>query len=89
MLGFEEAERDIKKSLEINPDNIYALNSMAELSSAKNNPEETCRWLKKAIEKGFNDWKYIETSKTYDSIRNSQHFISIVHKHCQRHRIAE
>ena len=35
MEKYERAENDIKKSLEFNPNNIYALNSMAELYSAK------------------------------------------------------
>jgi len=42
---YEEAENDIKKSLELNPNNIYALNSMAELYSAKNDAEKACMWV--------------------------------------------
>ncbi|PIX88841.1 MAG: hypothetical protein COZ31_05195, partial [Nitrospirae bacterium CG_4_10_14_3_um_filter_44_29] len=78
MERYEEAENDIKKSLEFNPNNIYALNSMAELYSAKNDAEEACMWLKKAIGKGYNNWSYIKTSKTYDNIRNSPCFIEII-----------
>ena len=74
----EEAERDLRKSLELNPNNIYALNSMAELYSVKNEPLEACRWLKKAIEKGYNNWDYIRTSKTYDNIRNAQCYREIM-----------
>jgi len=80
----EEAEWNIRKSLELNPNNIYALNSMAELHSAKNEPPEACRWLKKAIEKGYNNWSYIRTSKTYDKIRNSPCYKEIVFKKSSR-----
>jgi tetratricopeptide (TPR) repeat protein len=78
---YENAETDIKRALEIDPDNIYALNSMAELHSAKNNPEEACKWLRKAIGKGYTNWNYIRTSKTYDNIRNYPCFMSIVREY--------
>ena len=79
LLGeLEKAEKDIRMSLELNKNNIYALNSMAELNSVKNNPEEACRWLKLAVQKGYNNWNYLKTSKTYDNIRNSKCFREII-----------
>ena len=73
LLGeLEKAEGDLRKSLELNENNIYALNSMAELYSARNNPDEACRWLKMAVQKGYNNWNYLKTSKTYDNIRYSE-----------------
>ncbi len=77
---YEEAEIDIKKALEISPDNIYALNSMAEFHAIQDNKDEACRWLRIAIDKGFNNWNYIKTSKTYDNIRNHPCFKEIVSK---------
>lgn len=76
----EEAERDIKKSVELNPNNIYALNSMAELYAAKGIPEEACEWLIKAISKGYNNWNYLKNSKTYDPIRNHPCFKAILER---------
>jgi hypothetical protein len=43
-------------------------------------PEEACKWLKEAIKKGYNNWKYLETSKTYDSVRHHPCFQSILRK---------
>jgi len=81
LLGeLEKAERDIRKSLALNENNIYALNSMAEVYSAKNNPDEACRWLKIAVQKGYNNWNYIRTSRTYDNIRSSRCFREIIPK---------
>lgn len=77
---YEDAEADLKKSLEISPDNIYALNSMAELKASLKNEAEACRWLQRAIEKGFNNWHYIKTSKTYDNIRSAPCFKEIIQK---------
>lgn len=81
MGDLDAAEADIRASLRLNPDNIYALNSMAEIYAARNNAEEACRWLHKAIEKGYNNWNYIKTSKTYSNIYHAPCFRSILEKH--------
>ena len=47
---------------------------VAELEAAKNNAPEACEWLRLAIEKGYNNWSYIKTSKTYDNIRMARCF---------------
>ncbi len=75
---YEDAEGDIRKSLELSPNNIYALNSMAELHAAKNDAPEACKWLSLAIEKGYNNWSYLKTSKTYDNIRTAPCFRSLM-----------
>jgi hypothetical protein len=51
---------------------------MAELCAARNDAEESCRWLRKAVAKGYNNWQYIKTSKTYDAIRNAECFKGII-----------
>ncbi len=68
---YDEAEKDIQKALELNPDHKDAIISMAELYSVTRKTEDACKWLKKGIEKGYNDWNYIKTFKTFDNIRNS------------------
>lgn len=79
LMGYlDAAERDIRTALEISPSNIYALNSMAELYASKNDSENACHWLKDAIEKGYNNWNYIKTSKTYNNIRSSDCFRHII-----------
>jgi protein O-mannosyl-transferase len=72
------AERDISIALEISPNNIDALGSMAELFAARNDPETACKWLGKAVEKGYNDWNYLKTSGTYEKIRASDCFRRII-----------
>ena len=75
---YEDAERDIRKSLQLGPNNIYALTSMAELHAARNDAPEACKWLILAIEKGYNNWSYIRSSKTYDNVRDSHCFKKII-----------
>jgi tetratricopeptide (TPR) repeat protein len=71
---------DIQRALEINRDNIFALNSMAELYAVKGEPEKACCWLDKAISKGYNNWAYLRSSKTYDKIRDSECFRDILRR---------
>jgi tetratricopeptide (TPR) repeat protein len=78
MGDLDRAEADIRKSLNLNPANIYALNSMAEISAAKGDAAGACRWLRLAIEKGYNNWNYIMTSPTYDAVRAEDCFIEIM-----------
>jgi len=80
MGNLDAAEADIRTSLRLNPDNIYALNSMAEVYAARNNAEEACLWLSRAIEKGYNNWNYIRTSKTYANIHHAPCFREIMEK---------
>jgi tetratricopeptide (TPR) repeat protein len=80
MGDLDKAEQDIRMSLKLNPENIYALNSMAEIHAARNNAGEACRWLQMAIEKGYNNWTYIRTSRTYDGIRTAACFQEILRK---------
>jgi hypothetical protein len=51
---------------------------MAELCAARNDAPEACTWLTLAIEKGYNNWPYIRSSRTYDNIRDSLCFKKIV-----------
>lgn len=80
MGNLDAAEADIQASLRLNPDNIYALNSMAEIYAERNDAEEACRWLLQAIEKGYNNWNYIRTSKTYKKIHSAPCFLEIMAK---------
>jgi tetratricopeptide (TPR) repeat protein len=75
---YDKAESDIKKALELNFDNINAIMSMAEFYSMTTKPEDACKWLKKAKDKGYNDWNYIKTYKTFDNIRTSPCYLKIM-----------
>ena len=43
-----------------------------------NDAPEACIWLTQAIEKGYNNWSYIRSSRTYDNIRDSLCFKKIL-----------
>jgi len=58
---------------------------MAELYAAKNDADEACEWLRRALGKGYNNWSYIKASKTYDNIRKSACFIEIISSHDSSH----
>jgi tetratricopeptide (TPR) repeat protein len=70
MSEFREAEKDIKRALTLNPDNLTAYVSMAEFYSLINENDDACKWLTTAIDKGFNDFRYIKTYKSFENMRN-------------------
>ena len=53
---------------------------MAEFYSVLGNAPDACKWLKKAIDKGYNNWAYIKTSGTYNNIRAAACFKEIITK---------
>jgi tetratricopeptide (TPR) repeat protein len=70
MSEFREAEKDIKRALTLNPHNLTAYVSMAEFYSLINENDDACKWLTTAIDKGFNDFRYIKTYKSFENMRN-------------------
>ena len=60
-----------EKVITLLPDNPGVYYNIACIYSKQNKPEESVVWLKKAVEKGFNDWKHIRTDNDLDNIRSS------------------
>ena len=75
---YAAAEKDIKKALEINPGNMAAAVSLAEVYSGMKKTTDSCKWLNAGIEKGFKDWGYVKTSKSFDNIRPSECYKKIM-----------
>jgi len=60
------------------PDNPSVYYNVACIYAKQNKPEESVAWLKKAVEKGFNDWKHIKTDSDLDNIRSSSYYKEFV-----------
>lgn len=74
----KKAKININKALELDNNDPIANSSMSEYYAVENNPAEACRWLSKAIERGYNDWNYIKTHKTFNNIRNSECYKQVI-----------
>jgi len=62
-------------------DNPSVYYNVACIYAIQNKPEESVEWLKKAVEKGFSDWKHIKTDSDLDNIRGSIYYKEFVKDH--------
>ncbi len=67
---YDQAIDDYKEAIELNPMNSYPYYNMACLYSVRNASEEACKWLRKSLENGFDNWERIRKDKDLDNIRN-------------------
>ena len=47
---FEEAKKDIRRTMKLNPDNIYAYNAMGDIFRYKRMYEEAIRWYQEGLQ---------------------------------------
>ncbi|MBW1849283.1 MAG: tetratricopeptide repeat protein [Deltaproteobacteria bacterium] len=52
--------------------------NLAGMYSRQNKVDESVKWLKMTIEKGYTNWDLIETDKDLDNIRGSSHYKRII-----------
>jgi tetratricopeptide (TPR) repeat protein len=78
---YDKAESLYQKMIDLLPDNPGAYYNVACLYANQNKPEESVAWLKKAIEKGFDDWNQIKIDSDLDTIRSSSHYKAFIKGH--------
>jgi tetratricopeptide (TPR) repeat protein len=64
----------MKKKIELQPDIFDAYYNIACIYSLQNEIDDAVIWLEKAVEKGFKDWKILETDRDLDNIRGSSYY---------------
>lgn len=72
------ALEDYNKAIDIEPQNAIDHYNKACLYSEMNNAEEACKWLKRSVEKGFNNWNHIKTDRDLDNIRSAPCYKEVV-----------
>ena len=80
-MEYDKALSLFKKIIELQPDSAGPYYNIACIYARQNRAEESLDWLKKAIEKGYNDWKLIKTDKDLDNIRSSEYYQELVRGH--------
>jgi tetratricopeptide (TPR) repeat protein len=68
---YNEAENDFNMVLELDPSFSKAMYNMACLFALRKDINESCKWLKRSIKNGYNNWNYIRQDNTLDNIRGS------------------
>ena len=77
--NYQEAEIQLQKVIEAQPQNIEACYLLAGLYGRQNRAGLTLEWLKKAVEKGFNNWTYLKIDPNFIFLRNNPEFDRLIH----------
>jgi hypothetical protein len=63
-----------KKTLALQPDNPHLYYDIACVYALQKEVSESVDWLRRAIEKGFDDWNLIKSDKKLEAIRGPSEF---------------
>lgn len=74
---YDAAETDIRKAIEFDPA-PFVMITMAEVQCALESETECCDWIKKALDGGYDDWKFIEEGDTFNLIRGMDCYQDII-----------
>jgi len=75
---FDDAKADLGKAAELGPSDNRVYYNMACLYSLLKNAKESCSWLQKAVEKGYNNWQHMKQDSDLDNMRQSECYRKIV-----------
>ena len=75
---FEKSFADYHSAIAVNPNDASAYYNVACRYSLRQNAQESCAWLQKAVDKGFDNWDYIKKDSDFDNIRGSSCFREIM-----------
>jgi len=64
--------------LKLQPENAAIYYNIACLFSLQNNQEKANKWLRRAIEKGYDNWGKIKTDPDLTNARNSSYYQEII-----------
>jgi tetratricopeptide (TPR) repeat protein len=76
--SLDMAQKYFTFAIEANPDDQAGYYNMACLYSLKKDTAKACDFLKKAIEKGHDDWKALKKDDTLDNIRQTPCYTDIL-----------
>ncbi len=67
---YDKSIRDLSKAVELNPHYGTAFYNLACVYSVQQKTAEACAALRKGVEKGYRDWRQIESDPDLDNIRS-------------------
>ena len=74
----DKALYQYQKSLSIQPDNPSTYYNIACMYSIQNRVEKSIDFLKRAIEKGYDNWEHIRNDKDLENVRSSPYYKELV-----------
>jgi len=78
---YDKALEALKNMVVLQPDNSSTYYNIAALYALQNNVSESIKWLKKAIDRGYQNWELIKTDKDLNNIRNSAGYRELIKGH--------
>jgi len=78
---YDNARALLQKIIRLRPDTMQAYYGIASLYARQHKIEESIAWLRKAVERGFNNWELLKTDKGWESIRGSSYYQELVEDH--------
>ncbi len=78
---FDKAIYQYRKSLSIQPDNPGTYYNLACMYSIQNRVEKSIDFLKKAIEKGYDNWEHIRNDRDLENVRGSSGYKKLLSSH--------
>jgi spermidine synthase len=78
---YQKAFLFYNKILEVMPENPIVFYNIACVCARQDKPEKSISWLKKAVEKGFDDWNHIKTDIDLKNIRGSFYYKEFIKGH--------
>jgi tetratricopeptide (TPR) repeat protein len=74
----KEAMKVFKQAIKLNPDLKWPYYAISCLYSLQNRRKSSLNYLRKAIQKGFNDRKYLDNDHDFDNLRDDDEFQKII-----------
>jgi Tfp pilus assembly protein PilF len=78
---YEKALFLLNQMIEFWPNSPGAYYYVTAIYAKQNKKEESIRWLKKAVNKGFNNWELLKTDTKLENIRETVYYQSLIRKH--------
>jgi tetratricopeptide (TPR) repeat protein len=78
---YDQALVAFKQLIQLDPDNASTDYNIAVLYALQNNVPDSITWLKKAIDKGYQNWELIKADKDLANIRHSEDYKQLVKGH--------
>jgi len=76
--SFDAAKADLTRAIELDPSDNRAYYNMACLYSLQKDGKESCSWLQKAVDKGYDNWEHMKQDTDLDNVRQSECYRNIV-----------
>jgi len=78
---YQKAIRNFKKILMVHPDRQDVYYNIACMYARLNEIDESVEWLKKAVEKGYDNWELMKIDRDLENIRETPGYIQFLNEH--------